>query len=121
MRLAVAGIVSIAAALALSACHPVDPEDAAERAVTGAALGTALGTGIGATFAINPAIGAVVGAETGATLGAAAGVLTAAPAPTYRPIAPPAEAVIPQFYDTWAPGYYAPSIASQVPPPTPRS
>ena len=41
----------------LQACgfvQPVDPEDAAERAIAGAALGTALGVGLGATFAINP-------------------------------------------------------------------
>ena len=97
----------------------VDPQEAAERAVVGAAAGTALGTGIGAAFAINPAIGAVVGAESGAAIGAAIGVLTAQPLPDYRPIAIPAAFVIPGFYDTWPPGYHAPPITSQTPPPHP--
>lgn len=97
----------------------VDPEDAADRAIVGAALGTALGTGLGAIFAINPGIGAVVGAESGAALGAAAGVLTAQPLPSYAPIAIPAADDIPGFYDSWPPGYHAPAIASQVPPPRP--
>ncbi len=92
----------------LSACVAQDVEDPGERAVAGAALGSALGTGIGATFAINPAIGAVVGAESGAALGAAAGVLTSPPAPSYTPVAVPAEGVIPGYYDTWPPGYGAP-------------
>jgi hypothetical protein len=109
MRLAAVTVIAGALAAMLSACAPgpVDPEQAAERAVGGAALGTALGTGIGASFAINPAIGAVVGAETGATLGAAAGVITTAPIPAYQPIAVPTEAVIPNYYDGWAPGYHA--------------
>jgi hypothetical protein len=97
----------------------VDPVDAAERAIVGAALGTALGTGIGASFAINPAIGAVVGAESGATIGAAIGAVTAQPLPDYAPIAIPTAVLIPDFYDTWPPGYHPPPIASQTPPPRP--
>jgi len=120
MRLAIAGTFMIVLAASLPACVSVEPDDAAERALAGATLGTALGVGIGATFAINPAIGAVVGAETGATLGAAAGVMTAQPAVSYEPIAPPSAAVVPAFYDTWAPGYHVPPIDSQTPPP-PRS
>jgi hypothetical protein len=113
---------------ALSGCNPgaalptvslarVDPEDAADRAIVGAALGTALGTGIGASLSINPAIGAVVGAESGATIGAAIGAATAQPLPAYRPIAVPTAAAVPEFYDTWAPGYHPPPVASEVPPP----
>ena len=97
----------------------VDPQDAAERALIGSVLGTALGTGLGAAFAINPAIGAVVGAESGAAIGAAVGVATAQPLPAYTPIAPPSTALIPDFYDTWAPGYRPPPVASQTPPPRP--
>jgi hypothetical protein len=97
----------------------VDPQDAAERALVGSVLGTALGTGIGAVFAINPAIGAVVGAESGAAIGAAVGAATAQPLPSYAPIAVPSAALIPDFYDTWAPGYRPPPVASQTPPPRP--
>jgi hypothetical protein len=98
----------------------VDPQDAAERALIGSVLGTALGTGIGASFAINPAIGAVVGAESGAAIGAAVGAATAQPLPEYAPIAVPSAALIPDVYDTWAPGYRPPPVASQTPPPRPR-
>jgi hypothetical protein len=115
MRLASLAVV---AAIALSACTPVDPEDAAERAVGGAAVGTALGVFIGTAGSINPAIGAVIGAETGAALGTAIGIATAAPIPSYHPIAVPAQAVIPRFYDTWPPGYHAPpGNPETVPPP----
>jgi hypothetical protein len=112
MRLAAIGGIALALTAMLSACAPyvqtsVDPEQAAERAVTGAVLGTALGTGIGSVFSINPAIGAVIGAESGAALGAAVGVATTAPIPSYQPVAVPAEAVIPQFYDGWPPGYHS--------------
>ena len=113
-------LTAIAVAAALSACaplHPVDPEDAAERMVAGEALGTALGVGLGATFAINPAIGAVIGAETGAALGGFTGIITAAPVPAYHPIAVPAQAVIPHFYDTWPPGYHAPPGNPEIQPP----
>jgi hypothetical protein len=111
-------LAMIAAAAALSACvHPVDPEDAAERLAAGAALGTALGSFVGVTVAINPAIGAVIGAETGATLGGLAGVATAAPVPAYHPIPVPAQAVIPQFYDGWPPGYHKPPGNPETQPP----
>ena len=73
----------------------------------------ALGAGLGATLAINPAIGAVVGAESGATIGAAIGVATSPPPPTYKPIAVPAEAVIPSYYDGWPPGYHPPPTNSE--------
>jgi hypothetical protein len=109
MRLPATGMIAVALVVTLSACgvvHPVEPEDAAERAVAGAALGTALGTGLGTTFAINPAIGSIIGAESGATLGAAAGIVTAAPVPSYHPIPVPTAAVIPGFYDSWPPGYH---------------
>ncbi len=129
MRVATVRAALIGLAAALSGCVPVystapgnevmrvDPEEAAERAVVGAAAGTALGTGLGAIGSINPAIGAVVGAEVGATLGAAVGVATAQPLPTYKPIAIPAQAVIPEFYDTWPPGYHEPPVAGHIPPP----
>jgi len=132
MRLILLRTVLIGSAVALSGCvevsgpapldlglSRVDPVDAAERTVVGAALGTALGTGIGASFAINPAIGAVVGAESGATIGAAIGAATAQPLPDYAPIAIPTAAIIPDFYDTWPPGYHPPPVASQTPPPRP--
>ena len=109
-------------AAALGGCygpHRVDPQEAAERAIVGSAAGTAIGTGLGTTFAINPAIGAVVGAESGAALGAAIGVATAQPLPDYHPIAVPAAAVIPGFYDTWPPGYHEPPVTAAVPPPHP--
>jgi hypothetical protein len=107
---AMAGAVAMAATLCACApeFHAVDPVDASERAAAGAVLGGALGTGLGAAFAINPAVGAVVGVESGAAIGAAIGVATAAPIPAYEPIAVPAEAVIPGFYDNWPPGFYRP-------------
>jgi hypothetical protein len=104
MRIAATGTIAVALAAMLSACappyHSVDPVDASERAAAGMVLGAALGTGIGASFAINPAAGAIIGVESGAA--------TAAPVPEYAPIAVPAEAVIPGFYDNWPPGYYRP-------------
>jgi hypothetical protein len=109
MRLPAKRIMAMVLAAMLPACglvQPVDPEDAAERAVAGAALGTALGVGLGATFAINPGVGSIIGAETGAALGAATGVITAAPVPGYKPIPVPTATVIPGFYDGWPPGYY---------------
>jgi len=98
----------------------VDPQEAAERAVEGAAIGAALGTGLGAAFSINPAIGAVVGVETGAALGAVVGAATTQPLPDYTPIAVPANAVIPGFYDSWSPGYHTPPLGSRTPPPPPE-
>ncbi len=118
MRLASLGAIAVAAALsACSAPHLVDPQDAAERMVAGEVLGTALGTGLGVTFAINPAIGAVVGAEAGAALGAFTGIITAAPLPAYHPVAVPAQAVIPHFYDGWPPGYSRPPGNPETQPP----
>jgi hypothetical protein len=111
MPLPAKGIIAVVLAAMLPACglvQPVDPEDAAERAVAGAALGTALGTGLGATLAINPGVGSVLGAEIGAGLGAATGVITAAPVPAYKPIPVPTATVIPGFYDGWPPGYHKP-------------
>src|SRR5207248_11448663 len=95
----------------------VDPEEAAERAVAGAAIGAALGTSIGAIVAINPAAGALIGTEVGAPLGAAIGYASTPPLPDYRPIAVPASAAIPGFYDTWPPGYHPPPVGSNTSPP----
>jgi ABC-type enterobactin transport system permease subunit len=113
MWLARFAVIAAALVTALSGCAPyaqtsIDPEQATERAVTGAVLGAALGTGIGVTSAINPALGAVIGVESGAAVGAAIGVMTTPPIPEYKPIPVPAEAVIPDFYDNWPPGYYRP-------------
>jgi hypothetical protein len=97
----------------------VDAQQAAERAVEGAAIGAALGAGIGTTVGINPGLGAVVGVEIGAPLGAAIGVATTPPLPDYKPIAVPASAVIPGYYDRWPPGYHPPPLGSWTPPPPP--
>ena len=44
--------------------------------------------------------------------------MTASPIPSYRPLAVPATAVIPGFYDTWPPGYHTiPSNPETQPPP----
>src|SRR6202042_2821957 len=55
MRLAVTAVLAVALPALLGACAPapIDPEQATERAATGAGLGAALGSGIGATGAIN--------------------------------------------------------------------
>ena len=98
----------------------IDAQEAAERAVEGAAVGAALGAGLGATIGINPGLGALVGTEIGAPLGAAIGVATTHPLPDYKPIAVPASAVIPQYYDRWPPGYHAPPLGSWTPPPPPE-
>lgn len=95
----------------------VDAEDVAERALIGSVLGAALGTGLGSTVAITPAVGAVVGVQAGAAIGAAIGAMTAQPLPSYAPIAVPATAAIPGFYDTWPPGPHPPPIAAGTPPP----
>ncbi|TMK11946.1 MAG: hypothetical protein E6G72_07160 [Alphaproteobacteria bacterium] len=76
--------------------------------------------GVGATIGINPGLGALVGTEIGAPLGAAIGVATTHPLPDYKPIAVPASAVIPQYYDRWPPGYHAPPLGSWTPPPPPE-
>lgn len=132
VRAALVGLAAGLSAAWLSGCVPVsgpgpspagvarvDPEDAAERALLGGLIGATLGTGLGAIFAINPAIGAVIGVETGAAVGAAIGVATAQPLPSYRPVTVPVAAIIPGFYDSWPPGYRAPPLASQTPPPPP--
>jgi hypothetical protein len=125
------GLSLIGMAAALSGCVAVygdssgirvarvDPEDVAERALTGSVAGAVIGTGLGTMFSINPAIGAVIGVESGAAIGAGIGALTAQPIPDYAPIAAPAGPVIPGFYDTWPPGHQAPPAGSQVPPPPP--
>jgi len=98
---------------------PVDREQAAERTIEGAAIGAALGASLGAIFAINPAAGALIGTEIGAPVGAAVGYATTPPIPNYKPIAVPASAAIPGFYDRWPPGAHAPPLGSGVPPPPP--
>lgn len=98
----------------------VDPQDAAGRAAEGAVLGATLGAGLGATFAINPGLGATIGTEVGGALGAAVGVATAEPLPRYAPIAIPAAAVKPGFYDAWPPGNIPPPTGSLAPPPPPQ-
>ena len=129
-RLVGAGLIALAAALSGCADTPdeagfrwpfarVDPVEAAERAVVGAALGAGMGTAIGTAFSINPGIGSIVGAEAGAAIGAAIGAATAQPLPDYKPLAPPVTAMIPDFYDTWPPGYRPPPVAAQTPPPPP--
>ncbi len=130
MRLIGVAAMAIGFAAALSGCVApygptpagfqlarVDPEDAEDRAVIGGVLGGALGTSVGAMFAIDPGVGALFGAASGAALGTAVGAMTAQPIPDYAPIAVPREAVIPGFYDTWAPGNHPPPIGSQTPPP----
>jgi hypothetical protein len=104
----------------LSACAEYpgpDPNDAAQRMVGGAVWGAALGSALGAAFAINPGIGAPMGAATGAALGTLAGLLSAQQAVYYAPIAPPTAAVIPGFYDAWAPGSHPPPLDAMAPPP----
>lgn len=119
MQRAALGALAVALPALLGACvngridpqqasWRVDPQQATERAAAGAVLGAALGTGLGATFAIDPGLGAVIGAESGGAVGAAIGVATSDPLPSYKPIPVPAEAVIPSFYDGWAPGFLAP-------------
>ena len=126
MQLAGAGAAALGLALmtALTGCiagSGVDPEDAAARAAVGSAVGAALGAGLGVTFAIDAGIGATMGAASGAAIGAAAGVLSAQPAVTYAPIAVPQTAVIPNFYDGWAPGNHPPPVGAGAPPPLPKS
>jgi hypothetical protein len=134
MRLSVTGAALIGLGMSLAGCVGidnrgfsnfaeqlgVDPQDAAGRAVEGAVLGATLGAAVGAMFAINPGIGATVGTEAGGALGAVVGMATAEPLPTYTPIAIPAVAVPPAFYDGWPPGYGAPPPGSMAPPPPRR-
>jgi hypothetical protein len=119
MRRAVAGILLIAVALAASGCMRVEPDNATERAAAGAVIGATLGAGIGATVAIAPGIGAEIGAGSGALIGAAIGVATAQPTIVYAPIPVPSEPIVPEFYDTWPPGYHALPVGFQVAPPRP--
>jgi hypothetical protein len=139
--------VAAAAAMAASACVPVErdtvevarvkfdtvgiqpvavpafiraaPEEVAERAFIGGTVGAMLGAGFGATASLNPALGAAIGGPAGAVIGAAVGIATTRPLPSYTPIAVPAAPVIPAFYDTWPPGYRSPTGA-QLPPPPPE-
>jgi uncharacterized membrane protein len=128
MRLTLVGAAAVGLAAVLCGCADsgtgplvsrVDPQEASERAIVGGVAGAVLGTGLGTIGSINPAIGAVVGVEIGAGIGAAIGVATAQPVPDYDPIAVPATAPIPRFYDTWPPGYHQPPAISQTPPPHP--
>jgi hypothetical protein len=129
MRLVVVAVLMGVAGV-LGACVPansvgqspitlarVDPQDAADRAAIGGVLGATLGAGLGATFAINPGLGAAVGAEAGGPIGAIVGAATAQPLPDYKPIAVATSAVIPDFYDTWPPGYDRPPVGASTPPP----
>ena len=95
----------------------VDPDEAAERAVIGGVVGGVLGVALGTAGSANPAFGALVGGSAGAAVGTAIGIATTRPLPSYTPIAVPAAPVIPGFYDTWPPGYAAPTNGLQVPPP----
>jgi hypothetical protein len=117
MRLAVIGVVAAGLATVLSGCVAVDLEDPVERAAAGTVLGGAGGAAVGATFGINPGYGALIGAEIGMPLGAAIGVATAPPKPSYAPIPVPTEAVIPNFYDGWPPGYRLPPNLPEAQPP----
>ena len=119
MRLARRGALAWGLAASLAACAGggVDPEDAAQGMAQGGIWGTALGTALGASFAINPAIGATMGAATGAALGIASGVISAQRAVSYETITPPGEAVMPGFYDGWAPGSHPPPLGVMAPPP----
>jgi hypothetical protein len=131
MRLSVTRAALIGVGLSLAGCvgpsNPgytdlavqlgIDPQDAAGRAVEGAVLGATLGAAVGAMFAINPGIGATVGTEAGGALGAAVGIATAEPLPSYKPVAIPAAAVIPSYYDAWPPGNLAPPAGTLAPPP----
>ncbi|HEY1797735.1 MAG TPA: YMGG-like glycine zipper-containing protein [Stellaceae bacterium] len=120
MRRARTGALALGMLVCLSACAEYpgpDPNDAAQRMVGGAVWGAALGSALGAAFAINPGIGAPMGAATGAALGTLAGLLSAQQAVYYAPIAPPTAAVIPGFYDAWAPGSHPPPLDAMAPPP----
>jgi hypothetical protein len=98
----------------------VDPEEAAERAFTGGLLGGMLGAGVAATASANPAFGAIIGGPAGAAIGTVIGVATTPPLPSYTPIAVSSVPVIPEFYDTWPPGYGSPPAGAQLPPPPPE-
>lgn len=97
-----------------------DPEELAERSVIGGASGGMLGAGLAAIAAVDAGFGAMIGGPAGAVLGAAVGIATVRPLPSYASIPVPAEPVIPEFYDTWPPGYRSPPAGAQVPPPPPE-
>ena len=82
-----------------------DPEEVAARAFVGGMVGGMLGAGFAAIASANPAFGAVIGGPAGAVIGVVVGIATTPPLPSYAPIAVPAAPVIPEFYDTWPPGY----------------
>lgn len=120
MRRARVGALALGMVACLSACAEFpgpDPDDAMHKMAAGAVWGTAMGASLGAAFAINPGIGASMGAATGATLGTLAGLLSAQQAIYYAPITPPTAAVIPGFYDAWAPGSHPPPLNAMAPPP----
>ena len=97
-----------------------DPEEVAARAFVGGMVGGMLGAGFAAIASANPAFGAVIGGPAGAVIGSVVGIATTPPLPSYAPIAVSAVPVIPEFYDTWPPGYRSPTTGAQVPPPPAR-
>ncbi len=119
------GGVAAAMALCLGACVEtgsarLDPEVAAERGAIGGLLGGLRGPGIGSAVAIDSAVGATIGGPAGFAAGAIIGIATADPLPSYGPVALPGDALVPGFYDSWPPGYYAPALGSRTPPPVNR-
>jgi len=120
MRRARVGALALGMLVSLTACADFpgpDPNDAVHKMAAGAVWGAALGSALGAAFAINPGIGAPMGAATGATVGVFAGLMSAQQAVYYAPITPPTAAVIPRFYDSWAPGSHPPPLDAMAPPP----
>ncbi len=120
MRRARTGALALGVVVSLAACTGApgpDPNDAMQKMAAGAVWGAGLGAGLGAAFAINPGIGAPMGAATGAAVGVLAGLLSAQQAVYYEPITPPTAAVIPGFYDSWAPGSHPPPLGAVAPPP----
>jgi hypothetical protein len=117
MRRAAVGVLAIALMGAVSACVPSDVQDPYQRTLAGATLGALFGASVGSIVAIDSGIGAVIGTGAGGLVGAAAGLATVEPKPTYAPIQAPTAQIIPGFYDTWPPGYYPPTLGSEVAPP----
>jgi hypothetical protein len=97
-----------------------DPEEVAARAFTGGMVGGMLGAGFAAMASANPAFGAIIGGPAGAAIGSVVGIATTPPLPSYAPIAVSAAPLIPEFYDTWPPGYRSPPTGARVPPPPPE-
>lgn len=128
MRLKATGALAMLLGLALPGCtayydfstRNVDRDEAGERAIEGAVLGAALGASVGAMAGINPGVGALIGTGSGIVLGSAIGVATTTPIPEYAPIAVPATAASPGYYDTWSPGFRPPSAAAAAAPAPPR-